>query len=125
MLYVAEMYIISKTVAHDRKLATLLAAFLGVVVIPFLAGLIATVFGLIGTYLMAPWQGPLGWPVQNYLMILVPIFAYLMFWAVCKFLIGTTWEKSGWVALVGLLLLYLVYTIFPIIPANIPFTIPI
>ncbi len=123
MLYVAEMYIISKTVARDRKLMTLLAAFLGVLFVPLIAQGIAIVFGAIGE-LMRLWQQPLGIASSNYLMILLPVFAYLIFWAICKFLIDTTWEKSGWVALVGLILLYLVYTIFPMIPQNLPFTIP-
>ncbi len=124
MLYVAEMYIISKSVARDRKLMTLLAAFLGVLFVPLIISGINIVFGAIGE-LMALWQSPLGISPRNYLLILSPVFAYLIFWAICKFLIDTTWEKSGWVALVGLVLLFLVYTIFPMIPQNLPFTIPI
>ncbi len=124
MLYVAEMYIISKTVARDRKLMTLLAAFLGVLFVPLIIQGIDIVFGAIGN-LMALWQSPLGISPRNFLVILDVVFAYLIFWAICKWLIGTTWEKSGWVALLGLVLLFLVYTIFPMIPQNLPFTIPL
>jgi len=123
-LYVAELYIISKSTARARKLPTLAAAFLGVLIVPLLAQGAAIVFGAIGD-LMAAWQHPLGIAPRNYLMILVPVIAYLLFWVICKFLIDTTWEKSGWVALVGILLLYLIYTIFPMIPQNLPFTIPV
>ncbi len=119
-LYVAEMYIISKTTAKDKKLATVVAAFLGIFLVPIIAGAIGMLFGLIGNAI-GQLQGPLGISPHNYLMSLVPVFAYLLFWAICKFLLSTTWEKSGWVALIGLIILYLIWTIFPMIPQTLPY----
>ncbi len=119
-LYVAEMYIISKTTAKDKKLMTLLVAFLGVFLVPILAGAIGQLFGIIGGAI-AYIQGLMGIAPQNYLMNLVAVFAYLIFWVICKYLLSTTWEKSGYIALVGLIILYLIYTIFPMIPQTLSF----
>src|SRR4030042_2879235 len=118
---VAEMYIISKTTAHDRKLATLLCAFLGVFLVPILAGAIGLLFGIIGGAIASVQNLIPAITPQNYLMQLVPIFAYLIFWIICKYIISTTWEKSGLVALVGLIILYLIYTLFPMIPQTLDF----
>jgi len=121
-LYVAEMYLISKTTAHDKKLVTLLVAFLGVFLVPILAGAIGLLFNIIGNGIASVQDLIPGIQPENYLMRLVPIFAFLIFWVICKFLIDTTWEKSGYVAIVGVIILFLIYTLFPMIPQTLPYT---
>jgi len=120
VLYIVEMYAESKTFAHDKKAATLLVAFIGVFLVPIIAGAIGYVFGAI-EHLINAAQAALGAQQGHYLSALVPVFAFLLFWAFTKWILGLRWDKSCWIALIGLIILYLVWTIFPQIPNSLAF----
>ncbi|MBD3352000.1 MAG: hypothetical protein GF364_10990 [Candidatus Lokiarchaeota archaeon] len=109
LLYLSVRIVVSKQKANDKKFMLVLISLIGLIVIPLLSGVIATLLNFIGQLpLLLPWG-------QNYLTNLVVIFEFLLFLIVVKFLLSEDWSDSVWIALLGLFFLYLLYSFFPIL----------
>lgn len=111
-LYLASSWIVSKTYASDKKLILLLSAFILVIIVPFIAGLVGMLLGLIGG-LLAGLRDLIDGGGRDYVSSLTIIVAFLLFLAILKWLCGMEWEKALWISLLGLFLLYCLYSIFP------------
>ena len=112
ILYIAVRLIESEHKASDKKLMILLTAFIAVLIIPFIAGIIGMVLGAIGN-LLAMIRNALDGGGANYLVALVPIVAFLILLVIIKFLIDVTWESAVWIALLTLFVLYILYSLIP------------
>jgi hypothetical protein len=115
-IWLATRWISSKTKAKDKLLMIFLLALLMVLLIPLLEGLLTTVFGFIGEVV--------NWPARqlaflggsaNFLGALVGIIVFLVFMVFVKMFINETWSNSVWIALLSLFLLYLLYTLIPVL----------
>lgn len=108
-IYLAVWLIVSKTKAKDRLLMIFIAAFLGIFLLPIVAGAIGIVLNAIGSIPDAlPWG-------TNMMGGLVPIVQYLLFIIIVKFLISIEWGNAVWITLVALFLLFLLYSFFPVL----------
>ncbi|MHA1733873.1 MAG: hypothetical protein ACTSU5_18175 [Promethearchaeota archaeon] len=119
VMYLVTRQIISKPFASDKKVMLLICAFLIVLLVPVVSGAVGSVLGALGG-LIGDVRSAISSQliVRNYLMLLVPIIAFLLTLLLVKFLIGVDhWDQALWIALISLLLLYLFYTIVPDIPA--------
>lgn len=115
-IWLATRWISSKTKAKDKLLMIFLLALVMVLLIPLLEGLLATVFGFIGDIV--------NWPATqltflggqaNFLGALVGIIIFLVFMVFVKMFLNETWSNSVWIALLSLFLLYLLYTLIPVL----------
>lgn len=113
MLWLAVRAIISKSKAKDKKWMILLISIIALVVLPLISGVIAQLLNLIGSI-----PASLSWGT-NYLGALVPICEFLLFLITLKFFLSESWGNCVWVALLGLFLLYLLYSFFPVLHAGI------
>ena len=50
---------------------------------------------------------------QNFLVFLVPVFGFLILLVLVKFLIDLPWDNSVWVSLLLLFLLYILFSLVP------------
>ena len=108
-IYLAVWFIVSKTKAKDRLLMEFLAAFLGILLLPVVAGAIGTVLDAIGSIpALLPWG-------ENMIGGLVSIVQYLLFIIIIKFLISIDWGNAVWITLIALFLLFLLYSFFPVL----------
>jgi hypothetical protein len=108
-IYLAVWLIVSKTKAKDRLLMIFIAAFLGIFLLPIVAGAIGFVLNAIGEIpALLPWG-------ENNMGGLVPIVQYLLFIIIIKFLISLEWGNSVWITLIALFLLFLLYSFFPVL----------
>ncbi|MHA1340720.1 MAG: hypothetical protein ACTSRZ_11375 [Promethearchaeota archaeon] len=113
ILWLAVRIIVSKTKASDKKWMIILLSILVLIILPLVSGLIAQILNLIAQLpLLLPWG-------QNYLVQLVPIVEFLLFLVLVKFLISVDWGNALWISLLGLFLLYLLYSFFPVLHAGI------
>jgi len=113
ILWLAVRIIVSKTKAKDKKWMIMLLSIIALIVLPLISGVIAQLLNLIGRIPeLLPWG-------QNYLILLVPIVEYLLFLILVKYLISIEWGNAVWVSLLGLFLLYLLYSFFPVLYAGI------
>jgi len=115
-IWIATRWISSKTKAKDKLLMIFVLALVMVLLIPLLEGLLDTVFGFIGDFV--------NWPARqltflggaaNFLGALVGIIIFLVFMVFVKMFINETWSNSVWIALLSLFLLYLLYTLIPVL----------
>ncbi|MFX0134285.1 MAG: hypothetical protein ACFFDN_11635 [Candidatus Hodarchaeota archaeon] len=113
ILYIAVLLIVSKTKASDKKFLIILLAFICVLVIPLVLGVISTVFGVFG---QIPWSD------GNYLMLLVPIIGFLIIMILVKYLLDVAWDHSVWISLLTLFFLFLLYTLIPGLASFLGFT---
>ncbi|MCP4760252.1 MAG: hypothetical protein GY870_00625 [archaeon] len=102
-------FIVSKTKASDKKLMAFLVAFLGLFLIPIIAGAIGMILTAIGSLpAMLPWGG-------NYMGLLVPVVQYLLFLITVKFLLDEDWGDATWISLIAMFLLFFLYSCFPVL----------
>lgn len=102
-------FIVSKTKASDKVFMEFLVAFLGIFLIPIIAGAIGSILTAIGSLpAMLPWGG-------NFMGLLVPVVQYLMFLIAIKFLLDEDWGHATWISLIAMFLLYFLYSCFPIL----------
>ena len=104
IIYIAVLLIESKTKASDKKFLIILLAFICVLVIPLVLGVISQVFGIFSAI---PWSD------GNYLMLLVPIIGFLIILLLTKFLLDVPWDNALWISLLTLFFLFLLYTLIP------------
>ncbi len=112
IIYIAVDLVESKTKASDKKYIILLIAFLAVVVLPFIVGIIGIVLGALGN-LLAMARSLIDGGGQNFLVRLLPIIFFILLLLLIKFLIDMTWESSLWVSLLTLFVLYIIYSLIP------------
>jgi hypothetical protein len=113
MLWLAVRIIVSKSKAKDKKWMILLISVIALIVLPLISGIIGQLLNLIGQLPeLLPWG-------VNYLGALVPIIEFLLFLIIIKFFLSETWGNCVWVALLGLFLLYLLYSFFPVLYSGI------
>jgi len=118
MLWLATRLIVSKDFASNKKIMLLLTALLMVVLVPIITSAIVTVLGWAGdlmvnirtffnTLLSISGDG------HNYVTGLASVISFLIFMIFLKFLVGMDWKDTTWVALIGIFLLYVFYSLVP------------
>jgi len=112
MLYLAIKYKVSENKASSKKLMILLTAFVGVFLVPLIAGLIGMVLNLIGGG-VAYLRDLIDEGGSNQLGALVPIVIFLLFLLFVHWLIDLDWVDSVWVVLIAMFFLYLLFSFFP------------
>jgi len=112
MLWLATRIVVSKDFASDKKFMLLLTALLMVVLAPIITSALVSVLVWVGG-LMVDLRGLLGGGGHNYVTGLAPIISFLIFMILLKFLVGMDWKDTTWVALIGIFLLYVFYSLVP------------
>jgi hypothetical protein len=112
MLWLATRIVVSKDFASDKKFMLLLTALLMVVLVPIITSALVSVLVWVGG-LMVDLRGLLGGGGHNYVTGLAPIISFLIFMIFLKFLVGMDWKDTTWVALIGIFLLYVFYSLVP------------
>ncbi len=112
MLWLAARWVISRDFAKNNVLVLLLSALLLVVLVPIVTDGIMFVLSLVGE-LMQDIRDIFGTPGPNYVGLLAPIISFLLFLVILKLLVGMDWKDALWVGLIGIFLLYLLYTLLP------------
>ena len=112
MLWVACRWIISRDFAKSNTIALLICSLLMVILIPIVTGALVMVIGLPGE-LMVAIRDIFGGGGQNYVYGMAPIIAFLLFMVILKYIVGMDWKDTLWVALIGIFLLFLLYSLLP------------
>lgn len=112
MLYLASRWIESKSYAEDKKTELLLTAFIIVIILPIIADGVAFILNAIGVGI-AEARTAINPSGSNYLINLVPVINFLVFLTLLKFIADMAWKKALWVSLLGIFLLYCLYSFFP------------
>ena len=112
IMYIAVRVIESEHKASDKKFMILLTAFIAVLILPIIAGIIAIVLGAIGN-LIAMIRNLLDGGGANYLIQLVPIVIFLILLMLVKVLIDLDWTSAVWVTLLTLFVFYIIYSLIP------------
>jgi hypothetical protein len=112
VLYLIVRVLESESKAKDKIWLIVLEAFIAVFVLPIILGAIASVLGAIGD-LVAGLRNALDGGGSNYLIMLTPIFGFLILLVLSKFLIDVPWDNALWISLVLLFILYIIYSIVP------------
>jgi len=112
VLYLIVRVLESEHKAKDKIWMIVIEAFIAVFVLPILLGAIASVLGAIGD-LVAGIRNALDGGGANYVVMLTPIFGFLILLVLTKFLIDVPWDNALWISLVLLFILYIIYSIVP------------
>lgn len=110
--YIVVLLLESKTKASDKKFMILLLALIIVLFLPVVLNAIGQVLGAIGDAL-ASIRDAIDNGGQNFLVLLVPVFGFLILLVLVKFLIDIPWDNSVWVSLLLLFLLYILFSLVP------------
>jgi hypothetical protein len=110
--YIVVLLLESKTKASDKKFMILLLALIIVLLLPVVLNAVGMVLGAIGDAL-AELRNIFDDGGQNFLIQLVPVIGFLILLVLVKFLIDIPWDNSVWVSL---LLLFLLYVLFSLVP---------
>lgn len=112
VIYLSVRVIESEHKASDKKLMIVLTAFIAVLVLPIIEGVVALVLGTIGN-MLAMLRNAIDGGGANYLINLVAIVGFLILLLVMKLLIDLTWENAVWITLLTLFVLYIIYSLIP------------
>jgi len=112
IIYIVVLLLESKTKASDKKFLILLLAFIVVLLLPIILNAIDVVLGAIGDALAAI-RNAIDNGGFNYLTRLTPIIGFLILLVLVKYLIDIPWDKSVWVSLLTLFVLYIIYCLIP------------
>ncbi|TFF90092.1 MAG: hypothetical protein EU548_04770 [Promethearchaeota archaeon] len=112
VIYLSVRVIESEHKASDKKLMIVLTAFIAVLVLPIIEGVVALVLGTIGN-MLAMLRNTIDGGGANYLINLVVIVGFLILLLVMKLLIDLTWENAVWITLLTLFVLYIIYSLIP------------
>ena len=112
IIYMVVLLLESKTRASDKKFMIILLAFIVVLLLPIVLNAIGSVLGAIGDAL-AGIRNAIDDGGSNFLVRLVPVVGFLILLILVKFLIDIPWDKSVWVSLLILFLLYIMYSLIP------------
>ncbi len=112
IIYIVVLLLESKTRASDKKFMIILLAFIVVLLLPVVLNALGTVLGAIGGAL-ADIRNAIDGGGTNFLVMLVPVVGFLILLVLVKFLIDVPWDKSVWISLLILFLLYIMYSLIP------------
>ncbi len=112
IIYIVVLLLESKTRASDKKFMIILLAFIVVLLLPVVLNVLGSVLGAIGDAL-AEIRNAIDGGGSNFLVMLVPVVGFLILLVLVKFLIDIPWDKSVWVSLLILFLLYIMYSLIP------------
>ena len=113
-LYLSTIWIVSKNFASGKKGLLLLSALLIVLLVPVVTSAIMYVLNFAGEgmaslrNLIDPNNGG-----SNQVGLLGPVIGFLLFILILHFLVNMNWNHTIWVSLIGIFLLYLVYSAIP------------
>ena len=113
ILYLIVRVIESEHRANDKIYMIILEAFIAVFILPMILGAIAMVLGGIGELVAAARNALDGGGDASYVVQLVPIIGFLILLALTKYLIDISWESALWISLILLFVLYILYAIVP------------
>lgn len=100
----------SKQKALEKKYMIILSSFILVMLLPLFFGVIAFLLQILGDSLILLRFDNGG---NNFLTKLVSIFGFLLILIFNKYLIDISWEKSLWISLFTLIVLYLIFSLIP------------
>ena len=112
IIYIVVLLLESKTRASDKKFMIILLAFIVVLLLPVVLNALGSVLGAIGDAL-AEIRNAIDGGGSNFLVMLVPVVGFLILLVLVKFLIDIPWDKSVWISLLILFLLYIMYSLIP------------
>lgn len=112
IIYIVIFLLESKTKASDKKFMIAILAFIIVLLLPVVLNAINTVLSSIGDAL-ADIRNAIDDGGANFLTNLTPIIGFLILLVLVKFLIDLPWDKSVWVSLLTLFILYILYCLIP------------
>ncbi len=112
ILYLAVRLIVSKIKANEHKFTIILLALIIVLLLYFIRPAVALVLQIIGDGL-AGIRNVFDNKGHNYLINLVPIIGFLIIMVLTKTFLKITWDKSTWIALLTLFVLYIFYSLVP------------
>jgi hypothetical protein len=112
MLYLASGWVISKAYSKEKKMILLITALIAVLLLPIVSSGAGWLLNGLGGLLvdLRDLIAPSG---RNYLGQLVTIIVFLVFMIILKVVASMEWKDTVWIALIGLFLLYMLYSIFP------------
>lgn len=112
MIYLASRWVISEDYANRKKGVLFLSALIIVILLPILGEFIGMVLQTIGDIIVDARNliTPSG---VNYVVGLVPVINFLIFLAIMSYFGDMSWKQSLWVSLLGVFLLYCLYSFFP------------
>ncbi|MHA1283440.1 MAG: hypothetical protein ACTSQP_13120 [Promethearchaeota archaeon] len=112
VLYLSVKLIESNTKASDKKLMIFLTAFIAVLILPYIIGILNLILSAIGGLLVAL-RNLFGAGGQNYLVQLTPILFFLILLVLIKVFIDLPWDSAVWITLLTLFVIYILYTLIP------------
>ncbi|MBY8991075.1 MAG: hypothetical protein KGD58_10015 [Candidatus Lokiarchaeota archaeon] len=112
IIYIVVLLLESKTKASDKKFLIAILAFIIVLLLPVVLNAINNVLSAIGDALAAI-RDAIDDGGANFLINLTPIIGFLILLVLVKFLIDLPWDKSVWVSLLTLFILYILYCLIP------------
>ena len=112
IIFIVVLLLESKTKASDKKFLIAILAFIIVLLLPVVLNAINTVLSAIGDAL-AEIRNALDDGGVNFLTNLTPIIGFLILLVLVKYLIDLPWDKSVWVSLLTLFILYVLYCLIP------------
>jgi len=112
IIYIVVLLLESKTKASDKKFMILILAFLIVLILPIVLNAVTAVLAAIGDAL-ADMRNAIDDGGRNYLILLSPVIGFLLLLFLVKFLIDIPWDHALWVSLLLLFILYILFTLVP------------
>ena len=112
IIYIVVILLESKTKASDKKFLIILLAFIIVLLLPIILNAVGIVLGAIGDAL-ASVRDAIDGGGQNFLVRLVPVIGFLILLVLVKFLLDLPWDNSVWISLLLLFILYVIYSLIP------------
>ncbi|NIQ07754.1 MAG: hypothetical protein GWO20_19170 [Candidatus Korarchaeota archaeon] len=112
MLYLASRWIVSVDFASKKKSSLFISALIIVIILPLVAEGIGEILTIIGEIIVEG-RNAIAPSGSNYLVRIVPVISFLVFLAILKFITNMEWRNSLWISLLGIILLYCLYSFFP------------
>lgn len=113
IIYIVVLLLESKTKASDKIFLIIILAFIIVLLLPVILNAIDEVLSAMGDALADIRNAIEKDAGRNYLILLTPIFGFLILLVLVKFLIDIPWDNAVWVSLLTLFILYVLYCIIP------------
>lgn len=100
----------SKQKALEKKYMIILSSFILVMLLPLFFGVMAFLLQILGDSLILLRFDNGG---NNFLINLVSVSGFLLILVFNKYLIDISWEKSLWISILTLTVLYLIFSLIP------------
>ncbi len=113
IIYIVVLLLESRTKAKDKIFLIIILAFIIVLLLPVVLNAINEVLTAIGDALADIRNAIEDGAGRNFLILLTPIFGFLILLVLVKFLIDIPWDKAVWISLLTLFILYVLYCIIP------------